>query len=163
MPFLSSIPRFNHSPSTQATLQEIHSFSPSLVNQFALGYTRWFLDQIPAALGSYIATQLGLQGANTSLIASGMTSLTITGFSAYSESSVPESVPQNTYQISDTLSYTHGKHSLKFGFSAVHNLFGFYQLNFASGGLTYSGNFTNNPASSSGTGSGYADFLLGLP
>ena len=45
----------------------------------------------------------------------------------------------------------------------MHNLFGFYQLNYASGYLNYSGNYSNNPASSSGTGSGYADLLLGLP
>src|SRR2546423_628006 len=62
-----------------------------------------------------------------------------------------------------TLSYTHGAHSLKFGFSAVHNAFGFFQLGNASGSLNYSGTYTNNPQSPAGSGNPWADFLLGLP
>src|SRR5581483_8581775 len=53
--------------------------------------------------------------------------------------------------------------SMKFGFSAVHNGFGFFQLSGASGSLSFTGNYTNNPASSSGTGNSFADFLLGVP
>jgi hypothetical protein len=161
--FLGSSQRLNHAPSTQATIQEIHSFTPTLVNQFALGYTRWYLDVTPLDLGTNLSSQLGLQGSNTSYLASGMASIGITSESGYSESSVPEIVPQNTYQVSDTLSYIHGAHSLKFGFSAVHNGFGFFQLSGSSGSLSYTGNYTNNPAHSSGTGIGFADFLLGLP
>jgi hypothetical protein len=52
---------------------------------------------------------------------------------------------------------------MKFGFSADHNGFGFFQVTGASGILNYTGNYTNNPASPSGTGNAYADFLLGLP
>ncbi|MEO7141976.1 MAG: TonB-dependent receptor [Bryobacteraceae bacterium] len=155
--------RLNHAPSTQATVQEIHTFTPSMVNQLALGYTRFYLQVTPLDLGTNLSTQLGLQGSNTSYVASGMASIGVSGYSGYSESSVPEIVPQNTYQISDTLSYTHGSHSLKFGFSAVKNGFGFFQLSGSSGSLNYSGNFTNNPASPSRTGNGWADFLLGLP
>ena len=155
--------RLNHAPSTQATLQEIHSFSPALVNQIALGYTRWFLQVTPLDLGQNISTMLGLQGSNTSYVASGMASIGITGLSGYSESSVPEIVPQNTYQFSDTVSYTKGAHAMKFGFSAVHDEFAFFQLSNSSGSLSYSGVYTNNPASSAGTGSGFADFLLGDP
>ena len=155
--------RLNHAPSTQATLQEIHSFSPALVNQIALGYTRWYLQVTPLDLGQNISTMLGLQGSNTSYVASGMASIGVSGLSGYSESSVPEIVPQNTYQLSDTLSYTRGAHSMKFGFSVVHNEFAFFQLSNSSGSLSYSGNYTNNPASPPGTGSGFADFLLGLP
>ena len=155
--------RVNHAPSTQATLQEIHSITPAMVNQIALGYTRWYLQVTPLDLGTNTSTKLGLQGSNTSYVASGMASIGITGFSGYSESSVPEIVPQNTYQVSDTVSYTHGAHALKFGFSAVHNGFAFFQLSNSSGSLSYSGNYTNNPASPSGTGNGFADFLLGLP
>src|SRR5579872_2203836 len=155
--------RLNHAPSTQATLQEIHTFTPSLVNQIALGYTRFYLQVTPLDLGTDMSTLLGLQGSNTSYVASGMASIGVSGYSGYSESSVPEIVPQNTYQVSDTVSYTHGAHSLKFGFSVVHNGFGFFQLSGSSGSLNYSGNYTNNPASPAGTGNGWGDFLLGLP
>ena len=33
----------NIAPSQQATLQEKHQFSPNILNQLALGYTRFFL------------------------------------------------------------------------------------------------------------------------
>ena len=73
--FVSSSQRINHAPSTQATLQEIHSFTPSLVNQVALGYTRWYLSQIPVDIGFNTSQKLGLQGSNTSYEGSGLATL----------------------------------------------------------------------------------------
>ena len=49
----------------------------------------------------------------------------------------------------------------RFGFSWVHNNFGFNQLSAPSGALSFSGTYTNNGTSSGG--SGFADFLLGVP
>src|ERR1700730_4359668 len=49
--------RLNHAPSTQATLQEIHSFTPALVNQLALGYTRRYLEVTPIDLGNNTSQQ----------------------------------------------------------------------------------------------------------
>ena len=162
--FVGSSQRVNHAPSTQATLQEIHSFSPSLVNQIALGYTRWYLDVTPVDIGNYTSQKLGLQGSNTSYEGSGLAVLGLSGYTGESSSnSIPEIVPQNTLQLSDTLSYTRGKHSMKFGGSVVHNDFGFFQLTSPAGSLSYSGTYTNNPTSTSGTGNPWADFLLGLP
>jgi outer membrane receptor protein involved in Fe transport len=155
--------RVNHAPSLQATVQEIHGFSPNVVNQLAVGFTRFYLQVTPIDLGNYTSQQLGLLGSNTSYVASGLASFSISGYSGYSASSVPEIIPQNTEQITDSVSYTHGAHSMKFGGSIVHNQFGFFQLSGASGSLSYSGNYSNNPASPSGTGGAFADFLLGLP
>src|ERR1700722_856272 len=155
--------RLNHAPSQQSTVQEIHSFTPSLVNQAAIGYTRFALRVTPIDLGNYTSNLLGLQGSNTSYDASGLASFSLSGYSGYSSSSVPEIVPQNTYQLSDTVSWVHGSHSVKFGVSIVHNEFGFFQLSGASGTLAFTGNYSNNPAASAGTGGAFADFLLGLP
>jgi hypothetical protein len=154
--------RLNHAPSWQATIQEIHQFGPSVVNQLALGYTRFALRVTPLDEGYNIAQQLGLLGANTGDNAGAMSSLSISGYQGFSSSNLPEIVPQNTWQASDTVSYTKNAHSLRFGFSAVHNGFGFFQLGAPSGSLSFSGVYTNNPATSSG-GNGFADFLLGLP
>ncbi len=162
--FVCCCGRVNHAPSTQATLQEIHSFSPTLVNQLALGYTRWYLDVTNADIGYNTSQKLGLQGSNTSYEGSGLAVLSLSGYTGESASnSIPEIVPQNTLQLSDTVSWTHGKHSMKFGGSVIHNDFGFFQLTSPAGSLSYSGTYTNNPTSSSGTGSPWADFLLGLP
>jgi outer membrane receptor protein involved in Fe transport len=154
--------RLNHAPSDQATVQEIHQFSPSVVNQLALGYTRFALRVAPLDQGFNTAQRLGLQGANTGENAGSMASLSISGYQGYSSSNLPEIIPQNTWQISDTLSYTRGAHAFRFGVSVVHNGFGFFQLAAPSGSLSFTGVYTNNPALSSG-GNGFADFLLGLP
>lgn len=155
--------RKNHAPSLQATLQETHMFNSAVVNELALGYTRFVLRVTPLDTGYNTSAALGLLGANTASNAdgSGLASLTISGFSGYSASFQPEIVPQNTIQISDNLLFNYGAHAMRFGFSGVHNNFGFNQLSAPSGALSYSGTYTNNGSSSGG--SGFADFLLGLP
>ena len=120
----------NHAPSQQATVQEIHQFTPNLSNQLALSYTRFYLRVAPVDEGLNIASELGLQGANTGPNASGMSTLTISGESGYDSGSLPEIVPQNTYQLNDTVFYTRGAHLLRFGFSVIQNRFGFFQLAF---------------------------------
>lgn len=155
--------RINHAPSMQATLQETHMFSSMLVNELALGYTRFDLRVNPLDRGYNTAQMLGLQGANTASNAdgTGMSSLSISGFSGYSASFQPEIVPQNTIQISDSVMLSYGAHTFRFGFSGVHNNFGFNQLSAPSGALSFTGAYTNNGSSSGG--SGFADFMLGLP
>ncbi len=152
----------NKAPSGQDTIQEIHQFSPNVTNQIALGYTRFALNVSPIDETYNLATKLGLQGANTGPNSGAMASISISGGSGFSASNMPEVVPQNTWQVNDTVSYTRGAHSLRFGASVIHNGFGFFQLGAPSGSLSFTGTYTNNPASSSGTGAGYADLMLGL-
>ncbi|MGA2145805.1 MAG: TonB-dependent receptor [Bryobacteraceae bacterium] len=153
----------NDAPSSQATIQEIHQFSPSVTNQLALGYTRFALNVAPLDETYNLATKFGLQGANTGPDSGAMAGLSITAEAGFSATNTPEVVPQNTWQASDTVSYVHGAHSLRFGFAADYNAFGFFQLAAPSGSLSFTGTYTNNPASSAGTGIGFADFLLGSP
>ncbi len=155
--------KLNHAPSQQATVQEVHQFTPNLLNQLALGYTRFALRVSSLDEGHNLASRLGLQGANTGANAGAMASLTISGEAGYDSAFLPEVVPQNTWQLSDTAFYTHGAHLLRFGFSAIQNRFGFFQLANPSGALSFSGTYTNDPSSPLGTGAGFADFLLGLP
>src|ERR1035437_8056081 len=121
------------------------------------------LNVSPIDEGYNLASKMGLQGANTGPDSGAMASLSISGGSGFSASNMPEVIPQNTWQATDTISYAHGAHSLRFGFSVQHNAFGFFQLGAPSGSLSFTGTYTNNPASSSGTGAGYADLMLGLP
>jgi hypothetical protein len=154
--------RLNNAPSDQATIQEVHQFSPSVTNQLALGYTRFSLQVTPLDESDNVASKLGLMGANTGANSGAMASLSISGYQGYSSGNLPEVIPQNTWQANDTVSYTRGAHSFRFGFDVIHNGFGFFQLGAPSGSLSFSGTYTNNPATSSG-GNGFADFLLGLP
>lgn len=155
--------RHNQDPSQQATVQEIHVFSPAFSNQLAVGYTREALNVVPLDAGYNTSQQLGLTGSDSPGQGNALASLSITGFSGYSSANMPEIVPQNTEEYSDTVSRTHGAHVSAFGIDVIHNDFGFLQVTNLYGLLSWTGTYTNNPASPSGTGSGFADFMLGLP
>ena len=155
--------RPNHDPSQQATLQETHTFSPRLTNQFALGYTREVLHVAPLDSGYNTSQKLGLTGSDSPGQGNGLASLSISGFSGYSAGFMPEIVPQNTEEISDTVLHSQGAHTTAMGGDFIHNNFGFLQVPNLFGSLSWTGAYTNNPAHTSGTGSGFADFLLGLP
>lgn len=155
--------RPNHDPSLQGTLQETHILSPSLTNQFAIGYTREVLNVAPLDAGNNTSAKLGLLGSDSPGQGNGLASLSISGFSGYSAGFMPEIVPQNTEEYSDTISATRGAHALTFGGNLIHNNFGFLQVPNLYGSLFWTGNYTNNPALPHGTGSGFADFMLGLP
>ena len=75
-----------------------------------------------------------------------MAGLSITSEAGFSATNTPEVVPQNTWQVSDTVSYVRGAHSLRFGVTVGHNAFGFFQLAAPSGSLSFTGTYTNNPA-----------------
>ena len=155
--------RTNKDPSQQVTAQEIHIFSPTMSNQLALGYTREALHVVTLDAGNNTSTELGLSGSDSPGQGNGLASLSIASFSGYSSSNIPEIIPQNTEEYSDTVSLIHGAHVMAFGVDVIHNNFGFLQVTALNGALTWSGNYTNNPAHSSGTGAGFADFMLGLP
>ena len=68
-----------------------------------------------------------------------------------------------TISVSETLSWIHGKHNLRFGgdYRRVHN--DFLSSSNATGSFAFTGLFTENAAGDQNTGSSFADFLLGLP
>ena len=68
-----------------------------------------------------------------------------------------------TVSASETLSWIHAKHNLRFGgdYRRVHR--DFLGGSNSTGTFTFSGLFTENPAAPATTGSPLADFLLGLP
>lgn len=156
--------RPNHDPSQQATLQETHIFSPRMTNQFALGYTREVLHVAPLDSGYNTSEKLGLSGSDSPGQGDGLASMSISGYSGYSASFMPEIVPQNTEEASDTVLRSYGAHTTAMGVDYIHNDFGFLQVPRLFGALSWTGIYTAlNPLQPKGSGSGFADFLLGLP
>ena len=89
--------------SWNAGIEETHIFSPAVVNEFRVSYGRiGFTFGLPA---STIANPLYNQPA-----------VSITNMTGYG---IPGAMPQgrfhNTYQVQDTVSWTHGKHFIKIG------------------------------------------------
>ncbi len=117
-----------------------HTFSPNLINEFRFGYTRPFFGYINPFAGDPLSQNLGIPNANRNALLSG--GALIGGGNSeisYTGDGGPYEVPQKTYQFVDSVSYSRGKHSLKFGanvirrevdfFQAVYNAKGFFNLN----------------------------------
>ena len=66
-----------------------------------------------------------------------------------------------TWQMGDTVTMVRGNHNIKMGFE-YRLLYGNnYQTSSPSGSYTFPAGLTGNPQSQSGTGSAYADFMVG--
>lgn len=110
-------------------ITETHIFSPNLLNQFRIGYLEaqvlrlgYIADPADAAALAYQNTfqmttadypVIGL-GTGLALTAAGSATQTLT--SVGGPSNLPTGSLQPAWDISDSVSYTHGKHSLGFGF-----------------------------------------------
>ncbi|MDR3739145.1 MAG: carboxypeptidase regulatory-like domain-containing protein [Terracidiphilus sp.] len=114
-----------------------------------------------------IAGNLGIvvpsgQSASTTPINYGLPNVTLSDLTGMSEQQ-PSFSTQQTITVSETVSWIHGKHNLRFGgdYRRVHN--DFLAGSNATGTFTFTGLFTQNSAGDATTGSSFADFLLGLP
>lgn len=138
-----------------------HLFSPTIVNEFRLGYVRGVygqtVDQVdPTQFGfnnTFLQTLPGIVITGNLVNYGGLTA------------SVLQTV-QNTYQLADNLSIVRGNHSFKFGFKGDHNRFKNGELgNGANGSATFSGLYTKASSASqvsSNRENAVADFLLGM-
>jgi hypothetical protein len=117
--------------------------------------------------GTDIATQLGILGPddtalNPTSLNYGLPSVQLSNIQGLSEQQPSFSVAQ-TITLSETLSWIHGKHNLRFGgdYRRVHR--DFLAGSNATGTFTFSGLFTEDASGDQATGSSLADLLLGLP
>ncbi len=138
-----------------------HVFSPTVVNEFRLGYVRGVygqtVDEVDPTLFGFNNTFLQtLPG----IVITGNV-INYGGFTA----SVLQTT-QNTYQLADNLSIVRGNHSFKLGFKGDHNRFKNGEFgNGANGSATFSGLYTKASSAaqvSSNRENAVADFLLGV-
>jgi hypothetical protein len=94
-----------------ATITEFHTFSPSAVNEFRIGYTR-FLNDTPA--GNYQFP--GLDAFPNISIAD------LGGLQLGPDSNAPQFVASNTYQLADNITWVKGRHTIKAGIEAQRSI-----------------------------------------
>ena len=149
--------RYDHFGTKNASFDETHTFSPRLINDFKLGTARQNFPFQAASFNQGWTTKLGLPASVPDVV---VPTITTNGYTAFSTGTVGFRGAL-TWDASDTLNLVIGNHSLKFG-AEYRLLFGNnYQTGAPSGNFTFVPTVTGNPQSQSGTGSAYADFLLG--
>jgi hypothetical protein len=146
-----------------AALGETHSFSPTVVNEFRLGYNRVHDDLTPFEK-SYVDPQFGILGVPELPGVTGLPQFTISGFAGLGEATfLPNDKISETATLEDHVSISLGKHSLTTGGTYRWVRSWFYISSAARSDYTFNGTFTQNPLSPTGSGSGLADFLVGIP
>jgi hypothetical protein len=152
-----------------ATLAYTRTFSPAIVNDIRLGFNRYVLDIVNKyAFQQNIAANLGVQGVSglpASVWDIPIVDLTSTGLSLIGPVASPDVQRDNSYDLAETASVTHGRSELRFGFQLAK-----LQLNQAAQistipqysyrGTPYTANVSN--PTGTGVGSNLADFLLGI-
>lgn len=117
--------------------------------------------------GADIETQLGILGPdgaplNSSPSNYGLPNVQLSNIAGMNEQQ-PRFATAQTISVSETLSWIHGKHNLRFGgdYRRVHN--DFLSSSNATGSFAFTGLFTEDAGGDANSGSALADFLLGLP
>ncbi|HKV92893.1 MAG TPA: TonB-dependent receptor [Candidatus Angelobacter sp.] len=134
-------------------LQYTHIFSPMLLNEFHVSAQRNDRLQSKPANTAPIPSALGV--AITPDIATGPPQLDFPNLTVGFSIQGPSSLTDNTFNYSDTLSWTRGKHTMKFGGSFI--AFQDNQI------FDFIGNGLFDFGKSNGAGDPYANFLVGLP
>lgn len=93
------------------SLANSYVFNPAVLNQLTIGYTRQFAGQIQA--NPYKLSDFGITGLTDAPPVIYLNALT-TGLNIGGKGQTQTSA-QNTYEISDSLAWVHGKHTFRFG------------------------------------------------
>lgn len=142
------------------SIHDTHVFSPSIINELRVGYNRIRTNRnledakygdvldtlgIPTSGSTGVGTQSGLNV--------GVPSVTVSGYATLGgATNLPQGRRDNTYNIADSLSWTFGKHSFKFGGDFKRFIYNLIYYQYGRGVFTFNGEYT---------GSALADFLLG--
>ncbi|NYF80029.1 TonB-dependent receptor [Granulicella arctica] len=137
------------------------TITPSLINEFRFGYTLSTTGQTNSLNGTAFTNGLGLNGLQN-LFYNGLPELDFNNLSSLNADRLDSSTKSNTYVYTDSLSWSKGKHNLKFG-ADIRSIEALTPLGF-NGSDNY-GTFQFNTSGSAGlfTGVDFADFLAGIP
>jgi hypothetical protein len=148
--------RYDNFETRNAAIDETHTFSPTVLNEFRLGIARQFFPFQAASFNQNWPQKLGFPASVPNTVVPSISN----GYTAFSTGTVGIRGAL-TWDFTDTVTVIRGSHSIKAGFE-YRLLFGNnYQTSAPSGSFTFAQTLTGNPQSQSGTGSTYADFMLG--
>jgi hypothetical protein len=148
--------RFDNFETRNTTISETHTFSPTVLNEIRVGTARQFFPFQAAAYNQNWPQKLGFP--------SNVPNTTIPTISNGYAGFVSNTIGLRgalTWDASDTVTVVRGNHSLKLGLE-YRLLFGNnFQTSAPSGSFNFAASLTGNPQNQTGTGSQYADFILG--
>lgn len=158
-----SYPGINNQKAHQAVLSYNRTFSPTLIFEFRAGFSRLRLTNDTELAGTNLSNQVGIPGVNVEPRLSGLGAISVSGFRGLGQSEFnPLLKVNNNWQYSGRFTKNAGSHTWKFGYEMLRRQFNQFSPVAPMGTYSFNGQFTQNPASAAGTGSGIADLVLGF-
>lgn len=140
-----------------------HTFSPRLISEFRTGYQRfqYILGTDPEAQADW-RSKLGLPAIHTDpTLQYGFPYMAPSGITAIGATFAQYLFQTRSLQFNETVSWSLGRHFVKFGGSFARIGSTDRIPGYPAGGYVFSGQYTSLPGTA-GTGRGFADYLLGL-
>jgi hypothetical protein len=121
-------------------LNYVHIFTPRLLSEVKVGWTRIQNLSLPLNWGVAASTKLGLLGANDTATDSGLTPMQIGNYATLGdEAYVPIEDIDDTGQLNATVTYTRGNQTIKVGTTEIRRLFENVQSAFGIGSYSFNG------------------------
>jgi len=141
-------------------LTDIHSFSPTWINDLRVGLARQYFPCNGTSFGGNWPQKLGLPAGVPSNF---LPRMNIQGYQTFPAGIATFDCLLSIYalQLVDNMTFVRGKHTLKAGLDLRKNQFNRSQTSNRSGTFAFNSTLTGNPQQPAGTGSGLASFLFG--
>ena len=154
-PVIPPFATYTEDTSQSIVLAESHVFSPAILNEARLGYTRIKFYDTPLTTFPDFAAQNNIPLVTRDPRFADFPIVSVSGYTGLGASgSAPDYSTQNNYQFTDNFSIHKGDHSLKIGAEVIHRRIYQQVPQTKKGSFTFDGNFS---------GDNLADFLLGFP
>ena len=145
-----------------AGMNYTHTFSPTLILEQRLGYSRFANHVLPPNYGNNVMNGLGIAGINVDADSSGFSTISVSGFRSLGDSgSIPIIDYNNIYQYAAAMTKSAGNHTIKFGANIIDRRMMQFQSGSAKGSFSFNSNATSNGAGSGGNA--VASLLVGYP
>ena len=148
----------------QAALSYTYS-GASWLNEARFSFSRMSMYDTPeSAFQNNVIQQLGIEGLTSNPANYGLPYFQLADYSLVTDDpTLPQVQRDNFWNLSDSVSWTRGAHTIKTGFDWIHFQLNYQQNEMARGSYTYTGAFTSANGTPGSTGDALADFLLGFP
>jgi len=143
-----------------------HAISSTLVNSARIGFNRvHYISNNPSYGQHYPPSGLQFPGVPNNPSINGLTWFGLSGYHGLGEPTyTPTKSTTQAIQLTDSLSFVHGKHWLKMGPQFRFDQFNLLQIGQPRGNVQFTGQYTAvDPGAQMGSGNAIADMLLGDP
>ncbi|HBY60684.1 MAG TPA: hypothetical protein DEH78_12735, partial [Solibacterales bacterium] len=142
------------------SINDTHLFAPNLLNEFRTGFARTVPFTFQSDFGIKAAESLGIRGINVTEFTTGLPNINIQDYTGISggPAFLPVNPKETHWQVDDSLSWTKGRHQMKFGYHYIRRNPSPFTNTDTRSSMTFNNQLTN---SANAGGAGFASLLLG--